>query len=90
MKSLYYHYSTIIPVMAYPTLMNIIIPVLSDCHISDPSDPFTAADPIPNSFPLSPTVNKFFQEGNLEQLELSPNKKCALWRKDTVEYWNPW
>ena len=58
----------------------------SDYHISDPSDPFAAADPIPNSFPLSLTENEFSQEDNLEQLELSPNKRYALWRKDAVEY----
>ena len=72
------------------TPMNIIIPVSSDCHMSDPSDPFAAADPIPNSFPLSSTENELSQEGNLEQLELSPNKRYALWRKGAVEYWNPW
>ena len=72
------------------TPTNIIIPVSSDCHMSDPSDPFAAADPIPNSFPLSSTENELSQEGNLEQLELSPNKRYALWRKDAVEYWNPW
>jgi hypothetical protein len=71
MKSLYYYYSTIIPVTMYSTLTNIIIPMSSDCHMSDPSDPFAAADPIPNSFPLLPTENEFSQEGNLEQLELS-------------------
>ena len=44
--------------------------------MSDPSDPFAAADPIPNSFPLS-TENK--EEGNtFDHLELSPNKKYAL------------
>ena len=66
--------------------INIIIPVSSDCHMSDPSDLFAAADLIPNSFPLSFTENKISQEGNLEQLELSPNKRYALWRKDMVEY----
>ena len=72
------------------TPTNIIIPVSSDCHMSDPSDPFATADPIPNSFPLSSTENELSQEGNLEQLELSPNKRYALWRKGAVDYWNPW
>ena len=61
----------------------------SDCLLSEPSDPF-ATDIIPNSFPLS-TENEDSQEGNpLEHLELSPNKRYALWRKETVEYWNTW
>jgi hypothetical protein len=86
MKSLYYHYSTIIPAMMCSTPTNIIIPVSSDCHMSDPSDPFAAADPIPNSFPLS-TENEVSEEGNtFYHLELSPNKKYALWRRDMVEY----
>jgi hypothetical protein len=70
--------------------MNIIIPVSSDYYISDPSDTFTTADLIPNSFPLLPTENEFSQEGNFEQLDLSPNKRYAFWRKDMIEYWNPW
>ena len=59
-------------------------------HMSDPSDPFAAANPIPNSFLLSSTENELSQEGNFEQLELSPNKRYALWRKGAVEYWNSW
>ena len=64
--------------MIYSILMNIIIPVSSDCHMSDLSDLFAATNPIPNSFPLSPTENEFSQEGNLKQLELSPNKRYTL------------
>jgi hypothetical protein len=72
------------------TPTNIIIPVSSDCHMFDPSDPFVAADPIPNSFPLS-TENEVSKEDNtFNHLELSPNNKFALWRRDMVEYWNPW
>ena len=70
------------------TLTNIIIPVSSDYYMSDLSDPFATADSISNSFPLSPTENEFSQEGNLKQLELSSNKRYALWRKDVIEYWN--
>ena len=55
----YYYYSTIIPVIIYSTPTNIIIPMLSDCHMSDPSDPFAVANPIPNSFLLLPTENEF-------------------------------
>ena len=60
------------------------------CYISEPSDPF-AVDTIPNPFPLSPIENGLSQEGNpFEHLEVSPNKRYTLWRRDTVEYWNPW
>ena len=68
-------------------MSDIIIPATmsSDCPISKPSDPF-AADIIPNSFSLS-IENMVSQEGDpFEHLELSPNKRYALWRKDTVEY----
>jgi hypothetical protein len=70
---------------------NIIIPttVSSNYPMSEHSDPFTV-DIISNSFPLS-TENKVSEEVDpFEHLELSPNKRYALWRKDTVEYWNPW
>jgi len=57
--------------------------------MSEPSDPF-AAGIIPNSFPLS-IENEDCQESNpFEHLELSPNKRYALWRRDMVEYWNTW
>jgi hypothetical protein len=72
-------------------MSDIIIPATmsSDCPMSEPSDPF-AVDIIPNSFPLS-IENEVSQEGDpFEHLELSPNKRYALWRRDTVEYWNPW
>ena len=72
-------------------MSDIIIPATmsSDCLMSESLDLF-AADIIPNSFPLS-TENNVFQEGDpLDHLELSPNKRYALWKKDTVEYWNPW
>ena len=68
-------------------MSNIIIPATmsSDCLMSKPSDPF-AVDIIPNSFPLS-IENEVSQEGDpFEHLELSPNKRYALWRRDTVEY----
>ena len=71
-------------------MSDIIIPATasSDCPMSEPSDPF-AVDTIPNSFPLSPFENRVFQESNpFEHLDLSPNKRHALWRRDTVEYWN--
>ena len=70
---------------------NIIIPATasSDYPMSEHSDPFTV-DIISNSFPLS-TENEVSEEADpFEHLELSPNKRYALWRKDTVEYWNPW
>jgi hypothetical protein len=70
---------------------NIIIPATasSDYPMSELSDPF-AVDIISNSFPLS-TENEVSEEVNpFEHLELSPNKRYALWRRDTVEYWNPW
>ena len=61
----------------------------SDYPMSEPSDPFTV-DIIPNSFPLS-IENEVSQKGDpFEHLELSPNKRYALWRRDTVEYWNSW
>ena len=72
-------------------MSDIIIPATmsSDCLMSESLDPF-ATDIIPNSFLLS-TENNVFQEGNpLDHLELSPNKRYSLWKKDTVEYWNPW
>jgi hypothetical protein len=68
-------------------MSDIIIPVMmsSDYSISEPSDPF-ATDIIPNSFPLS-TENEVSEEGNsFDHLELSPNKKYALWKRDMVEY----
>jgi hypothetical protein len=70
-------------------MSDIIIPVLmsSDCLMSELSDPF-AVDIIPNSFPLL-TENDVSQVGDpFEHLELSPNKRYALWRRDTIEYWN--
>ena len=70
---------------------NIIIPTMvsSDYPISKLSDLF-AVDIISNSFPLS-TENEVSKEVDpLEHLELSPNKRYALWRRDTIEYWNPW
>ena len=66
---------------------NIIIPAMasSDIFMSEPSDPFTSGR-ISNSFPLS-IENEDSQESNpFEHLELSPNKRYALWRKDMVEY----
>ena len=72
-------------------MSDIIIPATmsSDYPMSEPSDPF-ATDIIQNSFPLS-TENEVSEEGNtFDHLELSPNKKYALWRRDMVEYWNPW
>ena len=71
-------------------MSDIIIPATmsSDYPMSEPSDPF-ATDIIQNSFPLS-TENEVSEEGNtFDHLELSPNKKYALWRRDMVEYWNP-
>ena len=70
---------------------NIIIPATasSDYPMSEHSDPFTV-DIISNSFPLS-TENEVSEEvDSFEHLELSPNKRYALWKKNTVEYWNPW
>ena len=72
-------------------MSDIIIPATmsSDCPMSEPSDPF-AVEIIPNSFPLS-IENEVSQEGDpFEHLELSLNKRYALWRRDTVEFWNPW
>jgi hypothetical protein len=72
-------------------MSTIIIPATasSDCPMSEQSDPF-AVGIIPNSFPPS-IENEDSQESNpFDQLELSPNKRHALWRRNTVEYWNPW
>jgi hypothetical protein len=72
-------------------MSDIIIPATmsSDCPMSELSDPF-ASSIISNSFPLS-VENEDSQESNpFEHLELSPNKRYALWRRDTVEYWNHW
>ena len=72
-------------------MSDIIIPVTmsSDCPMSELSDPF-AASIVLNSFPLS-IENEDSQKSNpFEHLELSPNKKYALWRRDNVEHWNPW
>jgi hypothetical protein len=72
-------------------MSDIIIPTTmsSDCPMSEVLDPF-AASIVPNSFPLS-IENEESQESNpFEHLELSPNKRYALWRRDMVEYWNPW
>jgi len=70
---------------------NIIIPAMasSDFFMSEPSDLFIS-DRISNSFPLS-IENKDSQESNpFKHLELSPNRRYILWRKDPVKYWNPW
>ena len=70
---------------------NIIIPATasSDYPMSELSDPF-AVNIILNSLPLS-IKNEVSEEVDpFEYLELSLNKRYALWRKDTVEYWNPW
>ena len=66
---------------------NIIILAIpsSDFFMSEPSNPFTSGR-ISNSFPLS-IENENSQESNpFEHLELSPNKRYALWRKNIVEY----
>jgi hypothetical protein len=68
-------------------MSDIIIPATmsSDYPMSELSDPF-ATNIIPNSFPLS-TENEVSEEDNsFDYLELSPNKKYALWRRDMVEY----
>ena len=68
-------------------MLDIIIPIVmsSDCPISELSDLF-AASIIPNSFPLL-IENENPQESNPPKyLELSPNKKYALWRRDNVEH----
>jgi hypothetical protein len=67
--------------------INIIIPATasSDYSMSEHSDPFTV-NIISNSFPLS-TKNEVSKKVDpFEHLELSPNKRYALWRKNTVEY----
>ena len=68
-------------------MSDIIIPatMLSDYPMSEPSDLF-ATNIIQNSFPLS-TENEVSEEGNtFNHLEISPNEKYALWRRDMVEY----
>jgi hypothetical protein len=68
-------------------MSDIIIPatILSDCPISDLSNLF-AIDIIPNPFPL-PAENEVFEKGDLfEHLELSLNKRYAIWRRETIEY----
>ena len=72
-------------------MLDIIIPVTmsSDYSMSELLDPFTASI-VPNSFSLS-IENEDSQKSNpFEHLELSRNKKFALWRRDNVEHWNPW
>jgi hypothetical protein len=57
--------------------------------MSELSDPF-AVDIIPNSFPLL-AENKVSEKGDpFEHLELSPNKRYAIRRREMIEYWNPW
>ena len=66
---------------------NIIISATAsnDYPMSELSDLF-AVDIISNSFPLL-TENKVSEKIDpFEHLELSSNKRYALWRKDTVEY----
>jgi hypothetical protein len=66
---------------------NIIIPAMasSDFFMSEPSDPFFS-DRISNSFPLF-IENEDSQKNNpFKHLELSPNKRYTLWRKDMVKY----
>jgi hypothetical protein len=68
-------------------LINIIIPAMASSNypIFELSNLFTV-DIISNSFPLS-IENEIFKEVDLfEHLELSPNKRYALWRKNTIEY----
>ena len=68
-------------------MSDIIIPTTmsSNCPMSEPSDLFTV-EIIPNSFPLF-IENKVFQEGDLfKHLELSPNKRYALWKRNSVEF----
>jgi hypothetical protein len=61
----------------------------SDYPVSELSDPF-AVDIISNFFSLS-TENKVSEEVDpFEYLELSLNKRYALWRRDAIEYWNSW
>ena len=72
-------------------MSDIIIPVTmsSDYPMFELLDPF-AASIVPNSFPLS-IENEDSQESNpFKHLELSLNKKYALWRRDNVEHWNSW
>ena len=61
----------------------------SDYPMSELSDPF-AVNIISNLLPLS-TENEVSEEvDSFEHLELFPNKRYTLWRRDTVEYWNFW
>ena len=76
-------------------MSDIIIPATmsatmsSDFPMSELSDTF-AAGIIPNSVSLS-IENEVSQESNpFEHLELSPNKRYALWKRDTVQSWNTW
>jgi hypothetical protein len=73
------------------TMSDIIIPATmsSDCPMSELSNPF-AAGIIPNSFPLSIEKEESQESNALEYLELSPNKRHALWRRNNVEHWNSW
>ena len=66
---------------------NIIIPAMasSDYPMFELSDPF-AVNIISNLLPLS-TENEVSEEvDSFEHLELSPNKRYTLWRRDTIEY----
>jgi hypothetical protein len=71
-------------------MSDIIIPaiILSDCPMSELSDPF-AVNIIPNSFPLLAENEVSEKSDPFEYLKLSPNKRYAIWRRETIEYWNP-
>jgi hypothetical protein len=84
-------YLLLTDIIIHTTMSDIIIPATmsSDCPMSEVSDPF-AVDIIPNSFPLS-TETEVSEEGDpFQHLELSPNKRYAIWRRNNVEHWNPW
>ena len=72
-------------------MSDIIIPTTmsSDCPLSELSDPF-AGGIIPNSSSPSIEIEDSQESNPYEHLDLSPNKRYALWKRDTVEYWNPW
>jgi len=69
------------------TMSNIIILVMisNDCPMSKLSDPFTV-DIIPNFFPLLAENEVSEKNDSFEHLELSLNKRYAIWRRETIKY----
>jgi hypothetical protein len=63
----------------------ILVMILSDCPMSELSDPFTV-NIISNSFPLLAENEVSKKNDPFEHLELSPNKRYTIWRREMIEY----